>query len=161
MSRGGSRREAEQSPHPPVLPPLPPGYNPVQILNGRAWVIVDAAVVDVSSFAKRHPGGARLIINCVGTDVTSEIIGEDASIANSGMFFAPHHHTDVSSAVGSEAGVVKRRIRMIGGGLGATLRTVDRLVPSRLYRAALWTFSSCHRSYVLARKCSDRPMEYS
>ena len=103
-------------------------------------MIVDAAVVDVSSFAKRHPGGARLIINCVGTDVTSEIIGEDASIANSGMFFAPHHHTDVSSAVGSEAGVVKRRIRMIGGGLGATLRTVDRLVPSRLYRAALWTF---------------------
>ncbi|CAN0542915.1 unnamed protein product, partial [Laminaria digitata] len=54
------------------------------------WVIVDAAVLDVSSFAKRHPGGARLILNAMGTDVTSEIIAEDASIGNAGMAFAPH-----------------------------------------------------------------------
>ncbi|CAM9506534.1 unnamed protein product, partial [Ascophyllum nodosum] len=46
-----------------------------QILNGRSWVVVDGAVLDVSSFAKRHPGGARLIMNILGTDVTSEIIG--------------------------------------------------------------------------------------
>ncbi|CAN0386240.1 unnamed protein product, partial [Hapterophycus canaliculatus] len=43
-----------------------------QVLNGRSWVILDGAVLDVSSFAKRHPGGARLIINAMGTDVTAE-----------------------------------------------------------------------------------------
>lgn len=73
-------------------------YTPVQILNGRAWVIVDGAVLDVSSFAKRHPGGARLIMNAMGTDVTSEIMGEEASIGNSNMAFAPHPHTDVSGS---------------------------------------------------------------
>ncbi|CAM9734143.1 unnamed protein product, partial [Ascophyllum nodosum] len=46
-----------------------------KLLNGRSWVIVDGAVLDVSSFAKRHPGGARLIVNALGTDVTSEIAG--------------------------------------------------------------------------------------
>ncbi|CAM9174754.1 unnamed protein product, partial [Laminaria digitata] len=67
-----------------------------KILNGRAWVIVDGAVLDVSTFAKRHPGGARVIMNAMGTDVTSEIIGEDASIGNSNMTFAPHAHTDTA-----------------------------------------------------------------
>lgn len=67
----------------------------VQILNGRCWVIVDGAVLDVSTFAKRHPGGARLIINAMGTDVTSEIMGEEASIGYSNMAFSPHFHTEV------------------------------------------------------------------
>ena len=68
-----------------------------QILNGRSWVIVDGAVLDISSFAKRHPGGARLIMNALGTDVTSEITGDEASIGNFKRAFTPHTHTDVSS----------------------------------------------------------------
>lgn len=67
-------------------------------------MIADAAILDVSSFAKRHPGGARLIMNSIGTDVTSEIIGEDASVGNYSMAFAPHPHSDVSSTFDSEAG---------------------------------------------------------
>ena len=57
---------------------------------------MDAAVLDVSSFATRHPGGARLIINALGTDVTSEMLGKDASIGNFNMAFTPHAHTEVS-----------------------------------------------------------------
>ncbi|CAM9317590.1 unnamed protein product, partial [Sphacelaria rigidula] len=67
-----------------------------KILNGRSWIIVDGAVLDVSTFAKRHPGGARLILNAMGTDVTSEIVGEEASIGNSNMAFFPHRHTDTA-----------------------------------------------------------------
>lgn len=122
MSCDRIRREAERLPHIPVSLALRPDYTPIQILNGRAWVIVDAAVIDVSSFAKRHPGGARLIMNSMGTDVTSEIIGEDASVGNSSMAFDPHPHTDVSSALGSEARVVERGTAIIGGGVGGTLR---------------------------------------
>ena len=73
-----------------------PGFPLTQILNGRCWVIVDGAVLDVSTFAKRHPGGARIIINAMGTDVTAEFLGESASIGNSRSAFAPHAHTDVS-----------------------------------------------------------------
>ena len=58
---------------------------------------MDGAVLDVSSFAKRHPGGARLIMNILGTDVTSEIIGDVASIGNFNRAFTPHTHTNVSS----------------------------------------------------------------
>ncbi len=68
-----------------------------QILNGRSWVIVDGAVLDVSNFAKRHPGGARLIINAMGTDITAEILGENAAaLGDSRSAFSPHVHTDVS-----------------------------------------------------------------
>ena len=59
-------------------------------------MIVDGAVLDVGVFVKRHPGGARVLMNVMGTDVTSEIIGEDASMGNSGMTFNPHTHSDVS-----------------------------------------------------------------
>lgn len=72
-----------------------------QILNGRSWIVVDGAVLDVSTFAKRHPGGARLILNAMGTDATSEIMGEDASLGNANMTnaFSPHHHTEVIFAI--------------------------------------------------------------
>ena len=60
-------------------------------------MIVDGAVLDVSSFVKRHPGGARVLMNVMGTDVTSEIIGEEASIGNSGMAFDPYTHSAVRS----------------------------------------------------------------
>lgn len=58
-------------------------------------MVVDGAVLDVSSFAKGHPGGARLITNAIGTDVTSEILGEEASMGNGNMTFPPHDHTEV------------------------------------------------------------------
>ncbi|CAN0478383.1 unnamed protein product, partial [Hapterophycus canaliculatus] len=36
---------------------------------------VDEAILDVSDFAQRHPGGRRLILNATGTDVTQELVG--------------------------------------------------------------------------------------
>ncbi|CAM9296462.1 unnamed protein product, partial [Choristocarpus tenellus] len=63
-----------------------------KVLNGRRWVIVDGAVLDVSRFAQRHPGGAKLILNMVGTDVTKEIMGETTSVGKSELF-SPHEHT--------------------------------------------------------------------
>eukprot|EP00903_Cladosiphon_okamuranus_P012613 g11801.t1 len=68
-----------------------------KILNGRCWVIVDGAVLDVSTFAKRHPGGARIIINTMGTDITAEFLGESTSIGNPRSAFAPHAHTEAAS----------------------------------------------------------------
>lgn len=59
-------------------------------------MIVDGAVLDVSTFAKRHPGGARIIISAMGTDITAEILGESTSVRNSR---ASHAHTDVSSCM--------------------------------------------------------------
>ena len=38
-------------------------------------------------------------MNAMGTDVTAEIIGKDASIGNSGMAFTPHSHTSVSALI--------------------------------------------------------------
>ncbi|CBN76583.1 delta-9 desaturase [Ectocarpus siliculosus] len=67
-----------------------------KVLNGRSWVIVDGAVLNVSDFAKRHPGGIRLIINAMGTDVTSEFLGENASVGNPGTVYKPHRHTDTA-----------------------------------------------------------------
>ncbi|CAN0161958.1 unnamed protein product, partial [Laminaria digitata] len=46
-----------------------------QVLNGQSWALVDGAIVDVSTFSHRHPGGARLILNAVGTDITHELLG--------------------------------------------------------------------------------------
>lgn len=28
-----------------------------KVLNGQSWVLVDGAILDVSEFAQRHPGG--------------------------------------------------------------------------------------------------------
>lgn len=56
--------------------------------------MVDDAVLDLSDFAQRHPGGRRLILNTVGTDVTRELVG-DQSVGHS-MSFSPHVHTGVS-----------------------------------------------------------------
>lgn len=65
-----------------------------QVLNGRSWVMVDGAVIDVGDFAQRHPGGSRLITNAVGTDITHELLGEDLSVGHV-MSFNPHKHEEV------------------------------------------------------------------
>ncbi|CAM9734729.1 unnamed protein product, partial [Sphacelaria rigidula] len=46
-----------------------------KVLNGQSWVLVDGAILDVSEFSHRHPGGTRLILNALGTDVTHELLG--------------------------------------------------------------------------------------
>lgn len=65
----------------------------LKVLNGQSWVLVDGAILDVSSFSQRHPGGARLIVNAVGTDVTQELLGEDLSVGHA-MSFTPHTHPE-------------------------------------------------------------------
>lgn len=55
---------------------------------------MDGAILDVSSFSHRHPGGARLILNAVGTDVTHELLGQDLSVGHA-MSFTPHVHPEV------------------------------------------------------------------
>lgn len=59
-------------------------------------MLVDGAILDVSNFSQRHPGGARLILNAVGTDVTQELLGEDMSVGHA-MSFTPHRHPEVCS----------------------------------------------------------------
>ncbi len=67
------------------------------MLHGQSWVLVDGAILDVSEFSHRHPGGARLILNAVGTDVTHELLGEDLSVGHAApMSFSPHIHPEVS-----------------------------------------------------------------
>lgn len=65
-----------------------------QVLNGQGWVLVDGAILDVSNFSQRHPGGARLILNAVGTDVTHELLGQELSVGHA-MSFTPHVHPEV------------------------------------------------------------------
>ena len=66
-------------------------------------MLVDGAILDVSNFSQRHPGGARLILNAVGTDVTHELLGEELSVGHA-MSFSPHVHPEVGNAT-REAGV--------------------------------------------------------
>ncbi|CBJ27734.1 peroxidase [Ectocarpus siliculosus] len=63
-----------------------------KVLSGQSWLMVDEAVLDVSDFAQRHPGGRRLILNALGTDVTQELIGQENSVGHA-MSFPPHVHT--------------------------------------------------------------------
>lgn len=80
--------------HPIVTPPsarFPSG----QVLHGQSWLLVDGAILDVKEFSHRHPGGARLILNALGTDVTHELLGEELSVGHA-MSFQPHTHPEVS-----------------------------------------------------------------
>ncbi|CAB1101232.1 unnamed protein product [Ectocarpus sp. CCAP 1310/34] len=63
-----------------------------KVLSGQSWLMVDEAVLDVSDFAHRHPGGRRLILNALGTDVTQELLGQENSVGHA-MSFPPHAHT--------------------------------------------------------------------
>ncbi|CAM9534507.1 unnamed protein product [Ascophyllum nodosum] len=68
-------------------------FNDKVVLNGQTWVLVDGAILDVSNFSHRHPGGARLILNAVGTDITNELLGEELSVGHA-MSFTPHRHPE-------------------------------------------------------------------
>lgn len=61
-------------------------------------MVVDSAVVNVLDFARNHPGGSRIIVNAIGTDVTAEVVGrEDASVARAlTVPFSPHMHSEVN-----------------------------------------------------------------
>ncbi|CAM9831972.1 unnamed protein product [Ectocarpus sp. 4 AP-2014] len=63
-----------------------------KVLSGQTWLMVDEAVLDVSDFAQRHPGGRRIILNALGTDVTQELLGQENSVGHA-MSFPPHVHT--------------------------------------------------------------------
>lgn len=65
------------------------------MLNGESWVIVDGAILDVSTFYGRHPGGSRIIMNALGTDITGELLGEDRSIGNAVSSSPQHAHSKV------------------------------------------------------------------
>ena len=56
--------------------------------------MVDGAILNVGNFSRRHPGGARVIVNAMGTDITSELKGEDFS-AGHAMSFSPNQHSEV------------------------------------------------------------------
>ena len=72
-------------------------------------MLVDGAILDVSNFSHRHPGGARLILNAVGTDITNELLGEELSVGHA-MSFTPHRHPEVDFGFpSSEAGSCGKR----------------------------------------------------
>lgn len=75
-------------------PPHLPSASIPKVLNGQSWVLVDGAILDVSSFSHRHPGGARLVLNALGTDITHELLGEELSVGHV-MAFTPHTHPEV------------------------------------------------------------------
>ena len=56
--------------------------------------MVDGAILDVGNFSRRHPGGARVIMNALGTDITNEVKGEDFSVGNA-MSFSHNQHSEV------------------------------------------------------------------
>ncbi|CAM9873857.1 unnamed protein product [Ectocarpus sp. 6 AP-2014] len=64
-----------------------------KVLNGQSWLLVDGAILDVSEFAARHPGGRRLILNALGTDVTAELLDEEMSVGHA-MSFSPNVHSE-------------------------------------------------------------------
>lgn len=71
-----------------------------QVLKGQSWVLIDDAVIDISDFSQRHPGGRRLLLNAVGTDVTHEMLGRELSVGMQ-MAFNPHFHTQVCCIPGA------------------------------------------------------------
>ena len=50
------------------------------------WLVVDGLIYDITNFAKRHPGGARIISHYAGEDATVRSIISDAV---TGTCYAP------------------------------------------------------------------------
>ena len=40
-----------------------------------AWLVIDGAVYNISSFASMHPGGEQILIDSAGQDVTDDFWG--------------------------------------------------------------------------------------
>ena len=83
---------------PASTPPSTFVFRGGQVLHGQSWLLVDGAILDVKEFSHRHPGGARLILNALGTDVTHELLGEELSVGHA-MSFSPHTHPEVSEVL--------------------------------------------------------------
>ncbi|PKU29084.1 fatty acid desaturase 1-like [Limosa lapponica baueri] len=54
-------------------------WEEIRIHNGRGqgreqWLVIDRKVYDVSTFAKRHPGGSRVISHYAGQDATKSLL---------------------------------------------------------------------------------------
>ena len=49
-------------------------YSWDEIKANKQWIVIHEEIYDVSEFRYRHPGGERLIKNCLGEDVTVRII---------------------------------------------------------------------------------------
>ncbi|CAM9216757.1 unnamed protein product [Sphacelaria rigidula] len=115
-----------------------------KVLNGQCWVVVDGTIVDVSTFASRHPGGQRLIVNAIGTDVTHEVIGRvDSSVGKAlSVPFTPHVHTEVAlskmtdMAVGyiDEDDRVNESVKVVSSGKN-TMDATRRKVGGGLFKA--------------------------
>ncbi|KAI8092749.1 acyl-CoA dehydrogenase/oxidase [Halteromyces radiatus] len=44
-------------------------------VEGDAWIIIDSEVYNISTFADLHPGGAQILIELAGKDVTDDFYG--------------------------------------------------------------------------------------
>lgn len=42
-------------------------------VEGDAWIIIDAEVYNISTFADLHPGGAQILYELAGKDVTGKL----------------------------------------------------------------------------------------
>ena len=49
-----------------------------QCLDGAEFVIVAGVVIDIKSWLRVHPGGAAILQQSIGTDVTKQMIGEES-----------------------------------------------------------------------------------
>ncbi|CAM9402421.1 unnamed protein product [Chrysoparadoxa australica] len=47
-----------------------------KILQGEQWIIVQGMIVDIADYIKVHPGGSRILKQCIGTDVTPQLMGQ-------------------------------------------------------------------------------------
>uniref|UniRef100_A0A8C3JVX9 Cytochrome b5 heme-binding domain-containing protein n=4 Tax=Neoaves TaxID=3078114 RepID=A0A8C3JVX9_9CHAR len=64
-------------------------WEEIRIHNGRGqgreqWLVIDRKVYDVTTFAKRHPGGSRVISHYAGQDATDAFVAfhSDKSLVN-------------------------------------------------------------------------------
>jgi cytochrome b involved in lipid metabolism len=49
-------------------------------VEGDAWIIIDAEVYNISTFADLHPGGAQILYELAGKDVTGKLRERQGSI---------------------------------------------------------------------------------
>ena len=108
--------------------------------------MVDGAILDVGNFSRRHPGGARVIVNALGTDITSELKGEDLKgedvSAGYAMSFSSNQHSEVREHSNREDASID-----VAGNSGP-FNSVQLLRGFRLVRA----FASARGSIIMFRR---------